>query len=247
MVNFPNMLQNNATKRTKLLSAGSINIQKNQIMVTLLRILLPLFITMEAYTQTLTQSPDALINGEHWAVAYSGFRGGQHPNRGEGAVNPSSEEILEDLRILENEGFCLVRMYDCGENTQMTLEVIREHRLPMQVCLGIWLDAEVSNHENCHWLTEPIPAKTLAANKQKNSAEVDRAIELANEYKEVVAAINVGNEALIFWNDHMMTLDGVIEYVRRVKAGAEQPVTVAESYGWWKSPRAPGWLQKSIF
>ncbi|MGC6504985.1 MAG: glycosyl hydrolase [Coraliomargaritaceae bacterium] len=203
-------------------------------MVTLSRFLLPVFFVIETYAVTLTQSPDALIEGEHWAVAYSGFREGQHPDRGEGAVNPSSEEILEDLKILEKEGFRLIRMYDSGENTRMTLDVIRDHGLPIKVCLGVWLDAEVSNHENCHWLTEPIPAEKLADNKVKNSAEVDEAIRLANEYKEIIVAINVGNEALVFWNDHMMTLDGVIDYVRRVKAGAGQPVTVAESYGWWK-------------
>lgn len=188
---------------------------------------------MQMYASTLVQSPDALLCGEYWAVAYSGFRDGQHPDRGNGAVNPSADEILEDLRILESEGFRLIRMYDSGINTRMTLELIRKHDLPIQVCLGVWLDAEVSNHENCEWLTEPVPAETLAANKEKNSAEVDRAIGLANEFKEEVAAVNVGNEALVFWNDHMMTLDGVIGYVRRVKAGIEQPVTVADSYGWW--------------
>lgn len=193
-----------------------------------------LLAAVQTHASTLIQSPDALLAGESWAVAYSGFREGQHPDRGNGAVNPSAGEILEDLRILEAEGFRLIRMYDSGPNTRMTLELIRGHDLPIQVCLGIWLDAEVSNHENCHWLTEPVPAETLAANKKKNSAEVDRAIGLANEFKEVVVAINVGNEALVFWNDHMMTLDGVIDYVRRVKAGTGQPVTVAESYGWWK-------------
>ncbi len=196
-----------------------------------------LFLTaVQTYAVNLTQTPDDLIDGEHWAVAYSGFREGQHPDRGQGANNPSYEEILEDLKILEAEGFRLIRLYDSGENSRMTLDVIRNNDLPITVCLGIWLDAEVSNHENCHWLTEPIPAETLAANKQKNCAEVSSAIELSNEFKEIVSAVNVGNEALIFWNDHMMTVDGVIEYVRQVQAGIEQPVTVAESYGWWKEP-----------
>ena len=46
----------------------------------------------------LQQSPEDLLAGEVMAVAYSGFREGQHPDRGDGAVNPSAEEILEDLR-----------------------------------------------------------------------------------------------------------------------------------------------------
>lgn len=35
----------------------------------------------------VTQSPEALLVGEVMAVAYSGFRKGQHPDRGDGAAN----------------------------------------------------------------------------------------------------------------------------------------------------------------
>ena len=48
----------------------------------------------------LQQSASDLLAGEVMAMAYSGFREGQHPDRGEGAVNPSYEEPLEDLEIL---------------------------------------------------------------------------------------------------------------------------------------------------
>ena len=95
-----------------------------------------------------TQSPDALLVNEVMAVAYSGFREGQHPDRGDGAVNPSDEEILEDLKILADHDFGLIRLYDTGENSVRTLELIREHKLPIKVLLGIWLRAEISNHEN---------------------------------------------------------------------------------------------------
>ena len=128
-------------------------------MTKLLLKTLLLLTAVQTYAETLKQSPEDLIDGEYWAVAYSGFREGQHPDRGDGAINPSAEEILEDLKILEEEGFRLIRMYDSGENTRMTLEVIRDNDLPITVCLGVWLDAEVSNHENCHWLTEPIPQR----------------------------------------------------------------------------------------
>jgi hypothetical protein len=45
----------------------------------------------------LQQKPDDLLGGFKQAVCYSGFRHGQHPDRGDGAVNPSGKEILEDL------------------------------------------------------------------------------------------------------------------------------------------------------
>jgi exo-beta-1,3-glucanase (GH17 family) len=173
------------------------------------------------------------------AIAYSGFREGQHPDRGDGAINPSEEETLEDLKILENAGFGLIRLYDCDENSQMVLEVIQEKKLPIKVLLGIWLDAEISNHQGCEWLTEPIAEEKLLENTKKNMAEVQRGIELANTYSDVVVAVNVGNEALVSWNDHMVTLDSIIAYVRQVKAGIEQPVTVADNYEWWIQEGAP--------
>ena len=186
-----------------------------------------------------SQAPDALLEGEVMAVAYSGFREGQHPDRGDGAVNPSDEEVLEDLNILVDHGFGMIRLYDVGENSVRTVELIREHDLPIKVLLGIWLRAEISNHENCPWLDEPISDEELAVNALTNAAEVTRGIELAQEYSDIVASVNVGNEALVIWNDHMVPLDQVIKYVREVKAAIDQPVTVADNYEWWAEDGAP--------
>jgi len=194
------------------------------------------------------------------AVAYSGFREGQHPDRGDGAKNPSPQQILEDLNILVEHDFKLIRLYDAGDNTRTTLELIRRHDLPIKVLLGMWLQAQFSNHEGCPWLDEPIPANELAANTMANAAEVGRGIELARQYEDIVVAINVGNEALVEWNDHMVPVEDVIAYVRRVKAAVEQPVTVAENYAWWIEDGAvlaaeldfigvhtyPAWEEKTI-
>jgi exo-beta-1,3-glucanase (GH17 family) len=180
-----------------------------------------------------------LLAGETMAVAYSGFREGQHPDRGDGAVNPSRSEILEDLEILVDHDFRLIRLYDAGENSRATLELIREHRLPMKVMQGIWLSAELSNHEGCPWLDEPIPDEVLAANILANQEELRRGIALAQQFPDIIVAVNVGNEALVSWTDHLVPLENVIRYVREVKAEIEQPVTVAENYEWWISDGAP--------
>ena len=193
-----------------------------------------LFINLSILCASLPQLPTDLIHGEHWALSYSGFRKGQHPDRGDGAKNPTKAQIIEDLTILQDEGFKLVRMYDCDTNTQMTLEVIKEYKFPMKVLLGIWLDAEISNHDGCGWLTEPISESQLEKNRINNQTEVDTAIELANKYKNIVVAVNVGNEALVSWNDHMMSEERVIQFVRQVKANIVQPVTVAETHYWWR-------------
>ena len=192
------------------------------------------FLSLSILSASLPQLPEDLISDEHWALSYSGFRKGQHPDRGDGAKNPSEAQIIEDLNILLNEGFKLVRMYDCDTNTQMTLEVIKKNNFPMKVLLGIWLDAEISNHDGCGWLEEPIPDSQLKKNRINNQLEVNTAIELANKYKDIVVAVNVGNEALVSWNDHMMSEQRVIQFVRQVKANIEQPVTVAETHYWWR-------------
>ena len=210
-------------------------------------------------SKSMQQTSD-LVAGEIMAVAYSGFREGQHPDRGAGANNPSREEILEDLNILVDRGFGLIRLYDAGENSATTLELIQQHRLPIKVLLGMWLQAEVSNHEGCAWLDEPIPEAELALNRIANNSEIERGIELARQFGDIVVAINVGNEALVEWNDHMVPLEQVISYVRRVKETVRQPVTVADNYEWWISDGAPlaavvdflgvhtypAWEQKSI-
>jgi exo-beta-1,3-glucanase (GH17 family) len=195
--------------------------------------------TAEDESKDFLQEPGALLAGEVMAVAYSGFREGQHPDRGDGAVNPSDEEILEDLGILVDHEFRLIRLYDTGENSVTTLRLIREHDLPIKVLLGIWLRAEISNHEGCPWLDEPIPDEQLAANTVENAAEIERGIALAQQYADIVVAVNVGNEALVEWNDHMVSLENVIAYVRRVKAAVDQPVTVADNYEWWIEDGAP--------
>ena len=196
--------------------------------------LILLSFSLSILSVALPQSPNDLIDEEHWALSYSGFRKGQHPDRGDGAKNPSESQIIQDLNILLNDGFKLIRMYDCDTNTQMTLEVIRKHSLPIKVLLGIWLDAEISNHDGCSWLTEPIPDSHIAKNRINNEIEVNTAIELANNYNDIVIAVNVGNEALVSWNDHMMSEERVIQFVREVKTRIDQPVTVAETHYWWR-------------
>ena len=182
----------------------------------------------------IKQGKKDLLSNTTKAVCYSGYRSGQHPDRGVGAINPSDEQILEDLNLIAKEmDFHLIRLYDCGKNSSMVLRIINEYDLDIKVMLGIWLKAELSNHEVCAWLTAPIPEDELFKNKISNSLEIQKGIQLANEYPEIVVAINVGNEALVDWNDHKVNTDTIISYVRRVKQNIKQPVTVAENYEWW--------------
>jgi exo-beta-1,3-glucanase (GH17 family) len=175
-----------------------------------------------------------------YAVAYSGYRAGQHPDQGEGANNPTDDQILEDLQILTRDfNFGLIRLYDSRENSRTVLRLIREHNLPLRVMLGIWLNAEISNHRECPWLDEPIPKEELTKNRVYNQQEVERGIELANEYPDIVIAVNVGNEALVSWTDHLVSLKSMLSYVKQVKNAVSQRVTVAENFDWWAKHGAP--------
>jgi len=190
--------------------------------------------TTVKYPVSIQQEKKDLLAGVSNAVCYSGFRTGQHPDRGEGANNPTKEQILEDLIIVRNDmGFKLIRLYDSGMNSEMVLQIIQENHLDIKVLLGMWLNAELSAHETCAWLIEPIPQEELDANKVVNQIELQRGIDLANSYPEIVVAVNVGNEALVDWNDHKMHVDTVIAYCRKVGKAIRQPVTVADNYEWW--------------
>ena len=207
----------------------------------------------------LRQETRDLLAGQVRAICYSGFRSGQHPDRGDGAVNPSDDEILEDLQILTRHGFSLIRLYDSQVNSAAVLRLIDTHQLELKVMLGAWLSAEVDN-PSCPWRTEPHSKETLAANLIKNHEEVARAIMLSNRYPKIVIAVAVGNEALVEWNDHMVPVESIIRHVRRTKNAVKVPVTVADNYDWWAKHGAalakevdfvsvhiyPQWEQKDI-
>lgn len=203
--------------------------------------LLQLFFQSLQAAPLYQQSSDALIEGQVMAVAYSGYRTGQNPDGKDASSHPSDAQILEDLNMLIDHGYSLIRVYGSGEggHGEDTVRVIEEHDLPIKVMLGIWLSAEVSNHEGCPWLDEPIPQSKLDVNTKRNAMEVQRGIALANKYKDIIIAVNVGNEALVDWNDHMVELSSIIDYVRDVKRNIAQPVTVAENYVWWIKHGAP--------
>jgi len=182
--------------------------------------------------RSLQQKPEDRLDGLVRAVCYSGFRSGQHPDRGNGAVNPSDAEILEDLEILIRHDFSLIRLYDSQVNSAAVLRLIAAHNLKLKVLLGAWLVAEVNN-PGCPWQTEPYSDDVLAANKLKNTREISRMIELTNQHSDIVVAVAVGNEALVSWNDHMVPVESIIRYVRQARKAVTVPVTVADNYDWW--------------
>jgi exo-beta-1,3-glucanase (GH17 family) len=99
------------------------------------------------------------------------------------------------------------------------LKVVREKHLPIKVVLGIWLTG-APGHE------------------AENETQMTAGIRLARQFPDVVAAVSVGNEALVSWSDHRMTEAQVIAAVERVKKAVSSPVTVADDYLYWINPDA---------
>lgn len=149
------------------------------------------------------------------AIAYSGYRAGQHPDLG---PYPTQEQVSEDLNILAK-NWTYIRLYSADRHSADVLETIRREKLGLKVMLGVWLDGK---------------SEMLNA----NSLQIVRAIRLANEYPDIVAAVNVGNEILVSWSDHRLSEAQALSYVAQVKAGVRCPVTVADDSLYWRDPGA---------
>jgi len=149
------------------------------------------------------------------AVCYSGYRAGQNPQ-----LNrfPTQAQILEDMKILEK-NWKLIRLYGSDQHSQDVLEVIRREKIGLKVMLGIWLDGR--------------PGR-----EGENAAQIATGIRLANEYKDIVAAVSVGNEILVSWSDHKLTEQQAIAYVQQVKKAVSCPVTVDDDVLYWRQPEA---------
>lgn len=167
------------------------------------------------------------------AICYSGFREGQSPESG---IFPSYEEIKEDLLLLEPR-WKYIRLYDCDLHSEIALEVIRKEKLDIKVMLGVYINAEVSNH-NCAW-GGVYSAETLEKNKLENEQKVNQVIELANKYADSVAWVSAGNEATVEWTDHMVPVERVVYLVKLIQQKCKQPVTFCENYLTWLEKLAP--------
>jgi exo-beta-1,3-glucanase (GH17 family) len=159
------------------------------------------------------------VNGE-WignAVSYGCYRQGQAP----GLKGPSDKEIFEDLNIIMQH-WNMIRVYGADDDTERILKVIKEYNMPLKVMLGVWLENEVDRPEI----------------KRENTHQVLKGIKLGNEYHDIIAAINVGNETQVFWSEHRMEQQDLLRYIRMVRKHVPVPVTTADDYKFWGSPES---------
>ena len=162
------------------------------------------------------------------AICYSGYRDGQSPVT---SVFPSYEQIKEDLLILEK-NWSMIRLYDCTLHAEKVLQVISNEKLQLKVMLGAHIAAEVNNHL-CPW-GGSYTTTALQLNKTINEEHIDKLITLANLFPDEVFSVSAGNEATVDWTDHMVPVESVIAYVKKIKQSILQPVTFCENYVPWQ-------------
>jgi exo-beta-1,3-glucanase (GH17 family) len=167
------------------------------------------------------------------AICYSGFREGQQP----GGIYPTYDEVKEDLLLLQ-EHWTYLRLYDCDAHAETVLQVIAQEQLPFKVMLGAYIVAEMNNF-GCPWGGGVYSEKVLAENRFVNLKRINKLIDLANQYPDIICTLSAGNEACVDWTDHYVSVASVIQYVKLIKQAAKQPVTFCENYVPWLGKLKP--------
>jgi exo-beta-1,3-glucanase (GH17 family) len=140
------------------------------------------------------------------AVNYSPYRSN---NRDTEVV--TRENVLQDLGLLAQGGFTLIRTFDSSnEFARLMLQIIKDNQINMKVQLGIYI-APTNG-------TGSVLANALLF----NDAEVARGVKLANDFKDIVVAVSVGNEAIGFGTSTPQIIAG---YLATVRSGVPQPMT----------------------
>ena len=161
------------------------------------------------------------------AIAYGPYRDGQSP----GGVQPSRDQIAEDLQLMAHH-WNLIRLYGALGPAETVLSVIREERLPVRVMLGAWIGTE-DRRDSTGAVIE-----TLSGARESNRREVDSAVRLANEYRDIVVAISAGNETQVNWSDHRIPAEMLIRFIQDIRSRTRVPVTTADDYNFWNKPES---------
>ncbi len=133
---------------------------------------------------------EILGNPKYRAISYGGYREKSRD------IQPTVEELKEDMRILSAMGIGMLRTYNVQlAHASNVLKAIKELKkedssFEMYVMLGAWIDCKNA------W-TELPPDHTQES--EQNEEEIARVVELAKQYPDIVKVIAVGNEAMVKW------------------------------------------------
>ena len=133
---------------------------------------------------------DIIGNNSYPAISYGGYRGKSRE------IQPSIEDIKEDLKIMFAQGFRIIRTYDLhhpfAENTLKAISELKnsDPDFEMYVMLGAWIQ--------CKDAFKDVPIHN-EEDLESNKVEIAEAVRLAQDYQDIVKVIAVGNEAMVHW------------------------------------------------
>ncbi|ACL69182.1 family 16 glycosylhydrolase [Halothermothrix orenii] len=173
-------------------------------------------------------------NPDYHAISYSGYR----KNVRRESTVPTVEQIKDDMKILEAMGVKLLRTYNTNEFSQSEkiLKAISELKeedpdFEMYVMLGAWISCEGAYTDSVNHNVE---------DEDKNKGEIDKAIELAAKYPQIVKAIAVGNEAMVRWQAHYVPAEVILKwvnYLREARENGDIPgetlITSSDNFAAW--------------
>jgi exo-beta-1,3-glucanase (GH17 family) len=152
-----------------------------------------------------------LGNPDYRAISYGGYREISRE------IQPTVEQLKEDMLLLEAMGVKMLRTYNVHyDEAANVLKAIRELKsekpgFEMYVMLGAWIDAKYA------WTTRPDRIRNQDG--ARNAKEIERAVELANAYPDVVKILAVGNEAMVHWAwNYYVEPEIILKWVKHLQA-----------------------------
>ncbi len=174
---------------------------------------------------------EILGNPNYQAISFGGYRTTTRE------VQPTVEELKEDLKILSAMGIRLLRTYNVFyDEAKHLLQAITELKqenaeFEMYLMLGAWIDCKNARKSHPHHHEE----------SEENQAEIARAVELTNKYPDIVKIIAVGNEAMVKWATSYYVEPQIIlnwvNHLQALKKKGELPkdlwITSSDNFASW--------------
>lgn len=182
--------------------------------------------------KTEKSAADILGNPEYLAISYGGYREKTRDTQ------PTINELKDDLRILEAMKVKVLRTYNVQlKHASNLLEAISQLKkedpnFEMYLMLGAWIDCENA------W-TDKAPNHNVES--EANAAEIQRAVDLANKYPNIVKVLAVGNEAMVKWAESYYVQPAVIlkwvNHLQALKNSGKLPeklwITSSDDFASW--------------
>jgi len=176
---------------------------------------------------------EILGNPDYLAISYGGYRKNTRD------IQPSVKQLKEDMKILSAMGIKILRDYNVQlQHASNLLKAIRQLKdedgsFEMYVMLGAWIDCQYA------W-TDRTPNHEVE-NTQANASEIQRAVDLAATYPDIVKVIAVGNEAMVRWATSYFVRPNVIlkwvNHLQDLKQSGDLPndlwITSSDDFSSW--------------